>query len=110
MDKLVMLHHVQHVAIVQVVCFTVCWFMIKRILNRKKARVCSEVNVEEIEVLSEGLQSVAKAVMKSTAELLKPNRLPIDEAKVWVHLEEFELGDLIVDAYAFLVDKPDMST
>jgi len=60
MDKLVMFHHhIHRVARVKVVCVTVCWFMIKRRLNRNKARVSSEVNVQETEVLREDLQAIA---------------------------------------------------
>ncbi|KAJ8446982.1 hypothetical protein Cgig2_006610 [Carnegiea gigantea] len=76
--------------------------------SSKKTKTKSKVLDNELEVLKNGFETVANALMKSTAELVKPARLVIDESKVWILLEEIGLADdAITKAYVYLVDNPE---
>ena len=60
--------------------------------SRRKSSKKAKID-EEVIVLKEGIDNVAKAIAKSTAELVKATTLPIPENEVWSLLVELNIDD-----------------
>ncbi|KAJ1689304.1 hypothetical protein LUZ63_013459 [Rhynchospora breviuscula] len=77
--------------------------------SKKRAR---KVNKDQanVMILREGLDKIAEAITKSTAELVKSRqRLPIPEGQMWDLLVELGFEESVISTvYIFLIERPHM--
>lgn len=77
--------------------------------SKKRARKVNKDQANAM-ILREGLDKIAEAITKSTAELVKlRQRLPIPEGQMWDLLVELGFEESVISTvYIFLIERPHM--